>query len=273
MDVLYSNMDAVNLLVQQNIAISAMHATVTLRKAAQEQRLGHSMAFDEVCATQSAAPAIGFSRAQVLAGLSVAGTRPLISLSSASDQRRVGTSSQDSASDSSVACDGTLTSPAVTTTTYNSSPAQDECPDFCPCFCHTPSRDLQIVPSFLRPWIGRLNIPSSLPAVVSSSFALCDHSRCARGRREIQNIKYTAPEWFVHVEATIRFEAFPVHFCIRTPRVVPSLGYLGWISFDEFRIKLSTRELTLCDVDPDGRCVLHVSLWLSHMARTPVECV
>ena len=75
-----------------------------------------------------------------------------------------------------------------------------------------------------------------------------------------ENVKYTVPGWFAHVEATIRFEAFPIHFVIQTPRVVPSLDCLWWMNFDEFRIKLSTRELTLCDVDPSGRSVLHVSL-------------
>ena len=76
----------------------------------------------------------------------------------------------------------------------------------------------------------------------------------------MQNIKYTAPGWFAHVEATIRFEAVPVHFCIQTPRVVPTLNYLKWISFDEFKIKLSNREVTLCDIEPKGRSVLHASL-------------
>ena len=87
----------------------------------------------------------------------------------------------------------------------------------------------------------------------------------------MQNIKYTAPRWFAHVEATIRFEAVPVHFCIQTPRVVPSLRYLYEISFDEFKVKLSTRELTLCDVQSDGVSVLHVSLRLSHKARIPAN--
>ena len=84
----------------------------------------------------------------------------------------------------------------------------------------------------------------------------------------MQKIKYTAPAWFVQVEATIRFEAIPVHFCIQTPRVVPSLRFLVDISFDEFKIKLTTRELTLCDVEPDWFSVLHVSRRQSHRVRT-----
>ena len=84
----------------------------------------------------------------------------------------------------------------------------------------------------------------------------------------MQNVKYTAPVWFARIEATIQFEALPVHFCIQTPRVVPSLNYLYHISFDEFKVKLSTRVLTLCDVQPDGFSVLHVSLRQSRRVRT-----
>lgn len=74
----------------------------------------------------------------------------------------------------------------------------------------------------------------------------------------MQTVRYYPPAWFAHVEASIRFEAFPIHFCIQTPRVVTSLIYLQDIGFDEFRLKLSTREITLHDMDPDGTSVLHV---------------
>ena len=74
----------------------------------------------------------------------------------------------------------------------------------------------------------------------------------------MQNITFCAPMWFAHVEATIRFESFPVCFRIQTPRVVPTLEYLLSIDFDEFRIKLATRELTLYDIEQHGRSVLHV---------------
>ena len=145
---------------------------------------------------------------------------------------------------------------------------QGECPDVCPCRCHAPSRDVQLVPKALRPWLGQLNVPPTLLAAFSSLFIPCDHAECTRGRRQVQSIKYTAPGWFARIEATIQFEAVPVHFCIQTPRVVPSLEFLFTISFDEFKVKLSTRELTLCDVEPDGFSVLHVSLRQSHRVRT-----
>ena len=145
---------------------------------------------------------------------------------------------------------------------------QDVCPDVCPCRCHAPSRDVQLVPKALRSWLGQLNVPPTLLAAFSSSFIPCNNHRCARGRQQIQKIKYTVPGWFVQVEATIRFETFPVHFCIQTPRVVPTLNYLYWIDFDDFRIKLSNRDLTLCDVEPNGISVLHVSLRCFRRPRT-----
>ena len=166
---------------------------------------------------------------------------------------------QYASSDNPDAHDIELTSPAAAAARNRSSLTQDECPDECPCRCHTPSRDVQLIPKALRPWLGQLDVPPTLLAAFSSSFTPCDSAECARGRRQVQNIKYTAPGWFLQVEATIRCEAFPVHFCIQTPRIVPSLRFLVNISFEEFRIKLSTRELTLCDVQPNGMSVLHVS--------------
>ena len=92
------------------------------------------------------------------------------------------------------------------------------------------------------------------------SVCSCDHGIRARSRRQVQQVQYYAPTWFVRLEISIRLEALPIHFCIQTPRVVPSLKYLYKISFDEFKVKLSTREITLQDVESDGYSVLHVSL-------------
>ena len=168
-------------------------------------------------------------------------------------------SSLQVAGDSPESGDLSLISPAVTAAMEDRICAERECLDECPCCCHRPSRDVQLIPKVLRPWLGQLNVPPALLAAFSASFIPCDHAECARGRQQIQNIKYTAPRWFAHVEATIRFEAVPVHFCIQTPRTVSSLKFLRTISFDEFKVKLSTQELTLCDVEPDGESVLHVS--------------
>ena len=167
---------------------------------------------------------------------------------------------QDWASDDLEAHDIELTSPAAIPATNENSFTEVECCSDCQCCCHRPSRDVQLVPKSLRPWLGQLNVPRTLLAALSSSLIPCDNSQCARGRRQVQNVRYTAPGWFAHVEATIRFQAFPIHFCIQTPRVVPSLKFLMDISFDEFKVRLSNRELTLYDVESSGRFVLHVSL-------------
>ena len=87
----------------------------------------------------------------------------------------------------------------------------------------------------------------------------------------MQNIKYTAPGWFAHIEASIRFKALPIHFCIQTPRVVPTLHYLYEVSFEEFRSRLGSGEATLRDVDPEGRSVLHVSTSLYFCCTTRVS--
>ena len=167
---------------------------------------------------------------------------------------------QDPASDGPDAHDIEVTSPSAAAAINSGSPTEGDCAGGCPCCCHRPSRDVQLIPKALRPWLGRLNVPPTLLAAFSSSFTPCDHAECARDRHHIQTIKYTAPGWFVQVETMIRFQAFPIHFCIQTPRVVPSLRFLFNISFEEFKVKLSTRELTLHDVEPDRLSVLHVGL-------------
>ena len=136
---------------------------------------------------------------------------------------------------------------------------RNDCQGDCACRCHTRSRDVQLIPPQFRSWLGQLNLPRSLIPAIWSLAAPCDRPQCARGRNQVQSIKYTAPTWFARVEGTIRFEAIPIHFHIQSPRVVESLHYLQYVNYDEFRRKISTRELTLHDVDTDGRSVLHVS--------------
>lgn len=134
--------------------------------------------------------------------------------------------------------------------------------DECICACHRPSSEICPIPSWLNPWLGKANIPRTLPASLVPSWfpCQCDNPYCLKNQQKTPTVRYYPPAWFAHVEASIRFEAFPVHFYIQTPRVVPSLSYLLNISFNEFQIKLSTRELTLHDIEPNGRSVLHVRL-------------
>ena len=121
---------------------------------------------------------------------------------------------QAAESDSSYASDTTSTFPAVAIAMSSGLTAEDGCSNDCPCNCHRPSRDFQLVPGRLRPWLGQLNISRTLPAAFWPSLIPCDHHPCARAWRQVQSIKYTAPGWFAHVEASIRFQAFPIHFCI-----------------------------------------------------------
>ena len=59
-----------SLLVQQGMTINAIHATVSLRRAAREQRQGRNMAFDELCATQRPSPPMSPTQTGMPAGAS-----------------------------------------------------------------------------------------------------------------------------------------------------------------------------------------------------------
>ena len=132
------------------------------------------------------------------------------------------------------------------------------CPKDCPCNCHSLSRDVQLIPPTLRQWLGQLHIPRMLVASLWPSLRQCNYHHCARSWRRVQVVKYYAPIWFAHIEASIRFEALPIQFVIQTPRVVPSLRTLGHMTFRELQTGLSTRQITLHDVDENGCTVLHV---------------
>ena len=71
--------------------------------------------------------------------------------------------------------------------------------------------------------------------------------------------RYYCPTWFAEIDAKIRFNCLPVHFCIQTPRVVQNLDWLAWATLDEVKQKLSSRELTVNDVEPNRYSALHVS--------------
>lgn len=133
--------------------------------------------------------------------------------------------------------------------------AHTRCPVECRCCCHRTS-SLTFVPTF----IGSVYIPKTLLSSLWSSTNQCDYASCKRRRDDLMTIRYYLPTWFAEVDATIRFKAFPLHFCIQTPRVVESLGFLVGASMDEIQIKLSTREMTVNDVDREGLSVLHVML-------------
>ena len=147
--------------------------------------------------------------------------------------------------------------------------ASDKCPGDCRCRCH--GQLSSFVPRWLRPAVGNVFIHHYWLSVFASDRMTCSDRRCRRDRSNLLRIKYWCPNWFAQISVELQTQCIPVHFCIQTPRVVPSLRYLNSISCHEFLIKLSTRELTLCDVEPNGFSVLHVSLRLSHTARIPAN--
>ncbi len=79
------------------------------------------------------------------------------------------------------------------------------------------------------------------------------------------DVKYYFPSWFVQIEMDLRFEALPVHFYIRTPRIVSRLSMYVWhwkfhwnADPKRFRQLLASRLLTVNDIDEQGRSLLHV---------------
>ena len=130
----------------------------------------------------------------------------------------------------------------------------------CPCSCHCLTSDIRVIPGYLNPWLGQLNIPRALLSSLWSSWYLGTRERCATCWGHAHHVKGYLPTWFAEVEATFRFPKVFIHLTIQTPRVVPSLHHLLSITSNEFRTKLSTGEVTLRDVQPDGLSVLHVRL-------------
>lgn len=144
---------------------------------------------------------------------------------------------------------------------------RSRCSAHCRCRCHRIS-SLRPIPSWLSPWIGALYIPRTLLASLWSTFDACTDRSCQRGRAGLMTVKYFLPAWFARLEASIRFEALPVQFCIQTPRVVESLDFLdgAGIGLDDLKRMLATRRVTLHDTEPSGFPLVHVStiyLWIA----------
>ena len=162
---------------------------------------------------------------------------------------------------------------------FNSTPADtnasasertSNCLEGCTCDCHS---DIRPIPSWLNLWLGKLNVPHSLAASLLPSVFPCNDVHCTRTQRNAGTVRYYPPVWFAHVEASIRFATFPIHFCIQTPRVVASLRHLRKMTMAEFKRKLSLREITIHDVEPNGFSMLHVRhLEISSISETDDLC-
>lgn len=156
---------------------------------------------------------------------------------------------------------------AATYDRFSASPDTFEktpCPKECRCRCH---RQLvaQPIPRWLSSWIGELYFPRTLLSSLWSAFHECNEWTCQRSRTSLKTVKYYLPTWFAQVEASVRFEALPLHFYIQTPRVVNSLDFLDTIGSDDLKQMLSARQITLHDTQADGYSLIHVCaihLWI-----------
>ena len=132
------------------------------------------------------------------------------------------------------------------------------CTSQCRCRCHKQPDDYRPVPRGLEYLLGDVRIPKGLFGSIFGSRRPCDDAQCLRTKEGLSVIKWYLPRWFAQVHAEVSFQSLPVHFVTQTPRPVRSLALMYDLSFEELKIKLSNRELTVNDVQPDGLTVLHV---------------
>lgn len=137
------------------------------------------------------------------------------------------------------------------------------CSNRCSCRCHH-LRTVQITPRWLSSLFGQIYLQSPF---FSSLFAAatCNDATCRRTRDALFAVKYQLPMWFFAVDAKLRIDAIPIHFCIQTPRAVANLDHFLY-KYDAIRVHdiqkmLSLRQITLHDVDSNGWSILHVSLY------------
>ena len=252
-----ATMEAVQqtILAQVGAWMAAMEASLvrTIRHAANEQRQGRNQTFDEVTTSNFedlVSPSVlQHVRYECPPSTATIGEWPEDGLSS-SDLSM----SQDVVMDITPTPLATLNSPPLYP---NTSP----CPPSCNCSCHP--RAYTQVPTWLALLVGRISFPRTLLSLFGNSSGksrICDNSICQRTKMDLLTIKWHLPSWFARVEASVRFESFPIHFLISTPRIVPDLWCLYTCSLDGFKRMLSTREVTLHDIQEDGSPLLFVSI-------------
>lgn len=123
------------------------------------------------------------------------------------------------------------------------------CGPNCKCRCH--ERSVSIIPLVLNSLFGR-----SQPRVE------CDEPTCKR----LQRMTFSVLRAFRQITAEVWIEGQSLtHVTLRMPRVVGEndLFWLERATLDDVRQRLSSRELTVNDVHPDGLSVLHVSVFVS----------
>lgn len=231
----------------------------TLISAARHQREGRSQIFDELSILRHNPQAVHGSLSSRFPFVTQAGetasTHSLIRHSSVSSLDSDRQSVMTTASCNSL--DTVSPRPRPCPEDSHSEIPQPNCPSDCPCRCHQSSSACPLTPLALNRGLG-MHIPGALISSLTSSTQMCDDTRCAQMRNRLITMQRLFPMWFGRVEGTIRTQSCPVHFTIQTPRVVHSLDFLYNISLDEFRMKLTNREITVNDTERDGRTILYV---------------
>lgn len=137
------------------------------------------------------------------------------------------------------------------------------CPRSCCCCCH---HMVQATPQFLTPLLGNLYLQSALLLSLFTA-TTCNDPACRRTRETLLAVKWQLPTWFFAVDAKLRIDAIPIHVCIQTPRVLENLDLFLWrqgcLRVDDMQKMLSSKQITLNDVDVDGRSVLHVRVYIN----------
>ncbi|PSS01013.1 hypothetical protein PHLCEN_2v4088 [Hermanssonia centrifuga] len=129
-----------------------------------------------------------------------------------------------------------------------------QCESPCGCCCHD-KRLTRATPYWGTSWFGNLYLPRSF---FHRSLISCNVQTCRRTQknRHIANIKWFFPLWFVAVDMKIRLKAFPVHFCLQTPRRVPRTSpifrCIRRMDINDVRGLLVSGEASVNDVDEVG---------------------
>ncbi len=148
----------------------------------------------------------------------------------------------------------------------------------CKCCCHD-IRLTRASPYWLAPFFGNLFLPRSF---FHRSFSSCSLQTCRRTQkiRQMAKVKFFFPSWFIAVDMKIRLQAFPVHFCLQTPRRVPDTSpifrCIMRMDIEGLKDLLVSGQASINDLDGDGYGVLHVrdkhiivDMFLISSASTP----
>ncbi|PSS37789.1 hypothetical protein PHLCEN_2v356 [Hermanssonia centrifuga] len=215
-----------------------------IRMRASEQRRGENLAFDQ--------SSVYYDSDHLSEESTITTPRPRTCHGSHVEEER-----RESSSTS-------IASSVTRCSTTHSMPPLRGCLRGCGCRCHR-VQVIQGMPDALAAICGKLYVKLPFPRRLWPGLVQCDVEACKKDW--LMDVKYYFPSWFVQIEMDVRFEALPVHFYIRTPRIVPNLAedIVEWFYFEgadpnELRRCLAFRHFTVNDIDPNGHSILHYIL-------------